>query len=113
MQRSIPEVLQDIAKNFEAIVRSEFRLAKAEFQEAASKAAKPSATFGAGLVLGIFGLLFCLLAVVYALSMVMAAWLAALIVGVALVLTSGALLSSSAKELKEINVSLDRTIRNI
>ena len=51
MQRSVPEVLQDIVGNLQEIVRSEFRLAKTELKEEASRAAKPVATFGMGLVL--------------------------------------------------------------
>jgi uncharacterized membrane protein YqjE len=50
VQRSIPEVLQDIVGNLQEIIRSEFRLAKAELKEEASRASKPVATFGIGLV---------------------------------------------------------------
>jgi hypothetical protein len=32
-QRAVPEVLQDIVGNFQEIIRSEFRLAKAEIKE--------------------------------------------------------------------------------
>src|SRR5262245_43466490 len=37
MQRSFPEVLQDIIANFEQIVRAEIKLAKTEVQEEATK----------------------------------------------------------------------------
>ena len=48
IHRSIPEVLQDIVGNLQEIIRSEFRLAKTELKEDASRAAKPIATFGMG-----------------------------------------------------------------
>jgi hypothetical protein len=66
-QRSVPEVLQDIVSNLQDIIRSEFRLAKTEIKEEASKAARPAATFGVGLISRI-------LAAVYGLSTAMPGW---------------------------------------
>jgi Putative Actinobacterial Holin-X, holin superfamily III len=60
MQRSVPEVLQDIIGNIEEIIRSEFRLAKTELSEKASDAAQSAKTFGVGLFLGFYGLGFLL-----------------------------------------------------
>ena len=113
MQRSVPEVLQDIIGNLQEIIRSEFRLAKTELKEEASRAAKPVATFGAGLVLGLYGIGFLLLASVYALSMVMAGWLAALIVGAILAVLAMVLISSSSKRLKHVNPTPNKTLRTI
>jgi uncharacterized membrane protein YqjE len=112
-QRSVPEVLQDIVGNLQEIVRSEFRLAKTELKEEAAKAAKPAATFGVGLVLGFYGIGFLLLASVYALSRVMAGWLAALLVGMILGIIAIALLSSSGKKLKRVNPTPDKTLRSL
>jgi uncharacterized membrane protein YqjE len=64
MQRSFPEVLQDIVGNLQEIIRSEFRLAKTELKEEAARASKPAATFGVGLVLGFYGIGFLLLALI-------------------------------------------------
>jgi uncharacterized membrane protein YqjE len=113
MQRSIPEVLQDIVGNLQEIVRSEFRLAKTELKEEAAKAAKPAATFGVGLVMGFYGIGFLLLASVYGLSRVMAGWLAALLVGMILAIVAIALLSSSGKKLKRVNPTPNKTIQSI
>jgi uncharacterized membrane protein YqjE len=93
MQRSFPEVVQDIVGNLQEIIRSEFRLAKTELKEEAAEAAKPAATFGVGLVLGFYGIGFLLLAAVYGLSTVMAGWLAALLVGAVLAIVAIALMS--------------------
>jgi uncharacterized membrane protein YqjE len=112
-QRSFPEVLQDIVGNLQEIVRSEFRLAKTELKEEAAKAAKPAATFGVGLVFAFYGIGFLLLAAIYGLSMVMAGWLAALLVGTTLAIVAIALMSSSGKKLKRVNPTPDKTIQSL
>jgi hypothetical protein len=61
----------------------------------------------------LYGLGFLLLAAVYALSMVMAAGLAALIVGGILALVSVALVTSSARKLKALNPAPERTIQTL
>src|ERR1700674_3381602 len=99
-QRPVPEVLQDIVGNLQEIVRSEVRLAKIELKEEAAGAAKAAATFGVGLVSGFYGIGFLFLAAVYGLSMVMAGWLAALLVGGILAIVATGLMSSSGKKLK-------------
>ena len=99
-QRPVPEVLQDIVVNLQEIVRSEVRLAKIELKEEAAGAAKAAATFGVGLVSGFYGIGFLFLAAVYGLSMVMAGWLAALLVGGILAIVATGLMSSSGKKLK-------------
>jgi uncharacterized membrane protein YqjE len=113
MQRTVPELLGNIVDNIQQIIRSEFRLAKAELQEKVSRASKLAATLGAGFLLGLYGLGFLLLAAAYALSTVMAAGLAALIVGGALALISIVLVSSSAKKLKALNPAPEKTIQTL
>lgn len=113
MQRSVPEVLQNIVGNLQEIIRSEFRLAKTELKEEAAKAANPVATFGVGLVFGFYGIGLLLLASVYGLSMVMAGWLAALLVGTILAVVAIALMSSSGKKLKRVNPTPHKTIRSL
>jgi hypothetical protein len=112
-QRSVPEVLQDIVGNLQDIIRSEFRLAKTEITEEASKAARPAAAFGMGLISGIYGIGFMLLAAVYGLSTVMPAWLAALLVGIILAIVAGAFLGSGREKLKRINLSPDKAIKSL
>jgi uncharacterized membrane protein YqjE len=113
MQRSVPELLQDIAGNLEEMIRSEFKLAKAEIREEAAKAAKPGKALAAGLALGFYGFGFLLLAAVYGLSMVVAGWLAALIVGGVLAIISAVMVSSSAKKLQRVDLTPDKTIESV
>jgi uncharacterized membrane protein YqjE len=110
-QRSVPEILEDIASKLTQIVQAEFRLAKTELKEEAEKLAGPGATLGAGVALAFYGLGFLLLAAVYALSLVMAGWLATLIVGGVLVVVSGILIGAASTKLKRVNLTPDKTIR--
>ena len=113
MQRTVPELLGNIVDNLQQIIRSEFKLAKAELQEKASRASKPATTLGAGFLLGLYGLGFLLLAAAYALSMIMAAGLAALIVGGVLALVSVVLVTSSVNKLKALNPAPEKTIQTL
>jgi uncharacterized membrane protein YqjE len=112
-QRLVTDVLQDIVGNLQEIIRLEFRLAKTELKEEAAKAAKPAATFGLGLVFGFYGIGFLLLASVYGLSLLMAGWLAALLVGTILASVGGVLMSSSGKKLKSVNPTPDKTFQSL
>ena len=105
MQRSMPEILEDIASNLTQIVRAEFRLAKTELKEGAEKVAGPGAALGTGVALAFYGLGFLFLAAVYALSLVMAGWLAALIVGGVLAVTAGILISAGGMKLRRVNLA--------
>jgi uncharacterized membrane protein YqjE len=79
--RSVPEVLQDIVGNIEEIIRSEFRLAKAEVKEEASHAAPPLKMMVVGAAIGFYALGFLIFTLVMGLATMVATWLAALIVG--------------------------------
>lgn len=111
--RSVPEVLQDIVRNLQEIIRSEFRLAKTEIKEEASKARKPSMAIGLGALLAIYAVGILLLAIFYALSTVVAPWLAALIVGVVVLALSGAFITTGTKRLKEVRAVPEKTIESV
>jgi Putative Actinobacterial Holin-X, holin superfamily III len=113
VQRSIPIVLHDIVANLQDIIRSEFRLAKTELKEAAGRAARPTAAFAAGLVLGAYAIGLFLLASVYGLSLVMRPWLAALLVGAVVAGIASALLTSAGNELKRFNPTPEKTIQSV
>jgi uncharacterized membrane protein YqjE len=113
MQRSLPEIFEDIASNLTQIIQAEFRLAKTELKEGAEKVAGPGAALGAGVVLALYGLGFSLLAAVYALSLVMAGWLAALIVGSVLVVAAGILIGAGGTRLRRVNLTPGKTIQTL
>jgi len=111
--RSVLEVLQDIVGNIQGIIRSEFRLAKAEAREEASKAAPPLKMIVVGAGLGLYALGFLLFTVVMGLATVVATWLAALIVGAVLGLIALVLIATASKRLKQVNTVPERTIETM
>jgi uncharacterized membrane protein YqjE len=108
--RTMSEVLQDIVANIQEIVRSEFRLAQVEIHEETTKAVRSSIPLVIGVLLSLYALGFILLAVVHALSMVVDAWLAALIVGVGVLVISMILVSVGRKRFKQVKVVPEKTV---
>ena len=113
VQRTVTDVLQDIVGNIQEIIRAQFLLVKVETKEKVRKASGPAAMLGVGGVIGIYGLGFVLLAAVYALSLVIATWLAALIVGIILAIAAAILVSSGKKALKRIHPVPEKTIETV
>jgi uncharacterized membrane protein YqjE len=111
--RSVPEVLQDIVGNIEEIIRSEFRLAKAEIKEEASQAAPPLKMIVVGAAIGFYALGFLIFTLVMGLATVMPTWLAALIVGAVLGLIALVLITAASKRLKQVNKVPERTIETL
>ena len=108
--RTMTEVLQDIVANIQEIVRSEFRLAKVEIHEETTKAVRSSIPLVIGVLLSLYALGFILLAIVHALSMVVDAWLAALIVGAGVLVISMILVSVGRKRFKQVKVVPEKTV---
>lgn len=109
-RRTMGEVLQDIVANVQEIVRSEFRLAKVEIHEETTKAVRSSVPLLIGALLSLYALGLILLAVVHALSTVVDAWLAALIVGVGVLIISMILVSVGTKRFKQVKVVPEKTV---
>ena len=112
-ERSAGDVLKDIIGNVQEIIRSEVRLAKVETVQEIGKAGTASKIIAIGGVLGLYGGAFILLAIVYALSTVMAAWLAALIVGIALAIPAAVMVSRGMDEIKRVSPAPERTIETV
>jgi uncharacterized membrane protein YqjE len=108
--RTMSEVLQDIVANIQEIVRSEFRLAKVEIHEETTKAVRSSIPLVIGVLLSLYALGFILLAVVHALSMVVDAWLATLIVGAGVLAISMILVSVGRTRFKQVKVVPEKTV---
>ncbi len=100
--RPISAVLHDIVGNFQNIIRAEVRLAKAELNEELRKSRAAATLLAAGALTLVFSALFVLLAVVYALSLVMPAWAAALVVGAGIAVVAAICLVAGIKRLKTI-----------
>ena len=111
--RSFSDVVQDILRNVQEIVRSEVRLAKIEIGEEAAKAKSPAVWLGAGAVAAMFATLFLLLMIMYALALVMPTWTAALIVGIVLAVVATVILNAGVRRFKQLHPTPQRTVETI
>jgi hypothetical protein len=99
--QSIGELVKELATETSTLVRQELDLAKAEMTERGRQASKGAAMFGAAAAAGLLAagaLTACLIA---ALDLVMATWLAALIVAVVYGAVAGALAMTGRKQIRE------------
>ena len=112
-ERSISAVLQDILGNFQEVVRSEVRLAKTEVREELAKTRTASALIGVGAVGALFCLLFLLWTAVYALSLVIPQWAAALCVAVAAGVVAVFAILAGVKRFKTINPAAPKTVASL
>lgn len=104
-ERPISAVLRDIVGNVQHIVRSELRLARTEITEEIGKAGRAGVLVGVGALMLIFSLLFALLAIVYALSVVVPAWMAALIVAAGVGLIAALCVAIGLKRMKTVRAA--------
>jgi uncharacterized membrane protein YqjE len=111
--RGFSDVLQHIIHNVQDIIRSEVRLAKTELKDEAVKAKDSAVLLAAGAVSGIFAVTFLLLTIVYALSLVMPSWAAALIVGGVLAIIAGVALAVGVRRFKQIHPTPEHTVESI
>ena len=90
-EQSTPQLVRSIASDTSTLVRKEVELAKHEITEGLVARIKAAGAFGAAGLFGFFGMLFGLIAAFAALTLVVAPWLAGLIVmGSMFVLAGGA-----------------------
>jgi uncharacterized membrane protein YqjE len=112
-ERSVSDVLQDIVGNLQDIVRSEISLAKAEIKTEAGKAANASKILAAGAVLLLYAGGLILLAMVYALSILLQPWLAALAVGALVSVFGAILMSAGRRRMQVVHPAPERAIKNV
>jgi uncharacterized integral membrane protein len=112
-ERSVSNILQDIIRDFQEIVRSEVRLAKSEFKDEAKKAKYATVLITVGAVTALFAFLFLLVTLVDALSLFMPHWAAALIVAFALTIIAGGMLRAGIKHFRHIHPTPQRTVETL
>jgi uncharacterized membrane protein YqjE len=103
-------VLQDIVGNVQQIVGAEIRLAKIEARQEVEKATRSVALLSVGGTIAALALALVLLACVYALSMVVAPWGAALIVAGAAGAIGGVLMAAGMKQMRRVVVAPPKTV---
>ncbi|HEY7013790.1 MAG TPA: phage holin family protein [Streptosporangiaceae bacterium] len=88
-ERPTGELVKDLSEQISRLVRDELRLAQVEMTRKGKQAGVGVGMFAGGGIFAWFGLACLIACVVIAIAGVVAAWLAALIVGVALLLVAG------------------------
>ena len=87
--RSLGDLVKFVTEDLSHLIRSEIKLAQVEVTEKAKGVGAGIGAFGAAGVLALFGLGLLLTTAVLALSLVVAPWLAALIVAVVVFVVAG------------------------
>ncbi|SFQ31408.1 Putative Holin-X, holin superfamily III [Amycolatopsis arida] len=106
--RSVAELVSDLSEQMSRLVRDEMRLATAELQRKGKRAGLGAGLAGAAGVTAFLGGATLVACVVLALALVMPAWLAALIVGVALLVVAGLMAAVARVQLKRATPPLPR-----
>ena len=113
MEATIPQLVREIASDTEEVVRSEIRLAKVEISEQFSIVKRISNAGLPGIVLSFYAVGFLLLTCVYALEMILPAWLAALIVAVGVGIGAASLLAAAYRSAKHVHATPERTLNSL
>jgi Putative Actinobacterial Holin-X, holin superfamily III len=98
--RPVAAVLADVVGNLQAILSSEIRLARAQTREELGMLRAALTLIVIGMLAGLLSAFFLLFAAVAALSLAVAFWLAALIVGLITAVVCAAVLNLGGKRLK-------------
>lgn len=110
---SLSELLSRLSDQASTLIRQEIRLAETEMTRKATKAGKNAAYVAAGAMLAMTAFYAIVAALILALAQVMAAWLAALLVGVVLAIGGVLFIQFGFSKLKEIDPAPRRTIQTM
>jgi hypothetical protein len=112
-ERSVSDVLQDIVRNLQDIVRSEIHLAKVEIREEVRRVVSSSAWIAAGIVGTVSAWIFLLWTLAYALASRMPMWVATLVVAVVMTAAAFVLLMGGIRRVKRIQPVPERTMESV
>ena len=111
--RPISEILEDIVRNVQEIVRFELRLAKVELRRDTQKLLSSTTWMVVGAVCGLLGAAVLVTAIVAALALVVPVWEAALLVGVGLAIIAAVLFKVGSRRFSELQAPLTQTIESL
>ncbi len=111
--RSLGELFGDLGRNTSNLVRQEVQLAKTEMLQKAATFGKSAAFFVVAGVFAFVGFEALIACAILALSNVLSAWLAALIVAVALFVLGGILVMLAIGAIKKEGVAPTETIESL
>ena len=110
---SIPDLIKQLADELSALLRKELSLAKAELREAADQAKSGVIGLASGFGLVIAGIVFILLAAVLALAMFMPGWVAALTVGIIVLIVGMIVVSAGKRKIRANTLVPERTVEAV
>jgi len=110
-ERSLGQLVSDASRDVSELVRYEIALAKAEVQQDVKRGVTGGALFGAAALLGLYATVALLIAAGLGLSEFVPAWLAFIIVAVALVVIAAILVLVGRSQIGRIKPP-ERTIRS-
>jgi predicted phage tail protein len=111
--RSLGELLGDLARETGLLVRNEVALAKAEMSQKASHVGRHAGIIGAGGALAYAGLLAIVAGIIVLLDTWLPLWGAALLVGIILAAIGGAMAMNGVNGLKKENFAPEQTIETL
>lgn len=109
-ERSIPELMSDVANQTGDLVRTEVRLARAELSEKVAQIESGVILLAGGGLVAYSGFLILLLAAVFGLANWIDPWLSALIVGAVIVIVGVIMLMKGRNNMRGSNLTPDRTL---
>src|SRR5665647_13376 len=112
-ERSIAEILTDIGRNAQEIVRAEIRLAKLEVQAEIRIAGQGAILLAAGGSVSLLALALLSIAGVYLLATVVTLWIAALIMAAVAAVVSALLITAGLKQMRKVTLAMPKTVAAI
>ena len=100
-EQSTAELVRRASEQLSTLVRDELALAKAELAGKAKHAGTGAGLFGGAAAIGLFGVAVLVATAVIALDLVLPLWLAALLVGVLLLIIAGVLALVGRSQLRQ------------
>ena len=111
--RSLGELFGELGRNTSNLVRQEVQLAKTEMLQKAATFGKSAAFLVVAGVFAFVGFEALIAAAILALANVLSAWLAALLVGFALLIIGGILVMMAIAAIKKEGVAPEQTIKSL
>ena len=112
-ERSVADVLQDMLRNVQEIVRSEVRLAKVEIRDEARRSLSSGIWIAGGVVGALSAWSFLLWTVAYLLATRMSMWVATLVVAVVMACVASLLIFGGIRRVKQIQPIPERTVGSV
>jgi len=110
---SLGTLVSGVLSDLQELVRAEMALARTEIKEDAQEAGKAVGAMVAGGIVGLVGFIFLMLAVTYALALVLPLWASALIVAAVLLIVAAVVAMWGKKQLGASNLAPEQTIESL